>query len=138
MLYKTIVLLFNLLCLENIYSYVYLLDIVKKNFYFTDIILRLAQSSSESELDSRTNPLDGPLIEQDVEVEFAENLLAFQDTVPRYLKNKKAYRQKKKVKKDGELCLIVDSYGICDFSKLVAIILEHKKLKEIIQKNRFN
>jgi len=90
-------------------------DRTEKNFYFADIILRLAQSSSESELDSRTNPLDVPLIEQDFEVEFAENLLAFQDTVPRYLKNKKAYRQKKRVKKDGEFyncCLIVNSYRI--------------------------
>lgn len=79
--------------------------IAEENFYFADIILRLAQSSSESELDSRTNPLDVPLIEQDFEVEFAENLLAFQDTVPRYLKNKKAHRQKKRVKKDGEFYL---------------------------------
>ncbi|XP_012226347.1 tRNA endonuclease ANKZF1 isoform X2 [Linepithema humile] len=68
-----------------------------------DIILRLAQSSSESELDSRTNPLNVPLIEQDFEVDFAENLLAFQDTVPRYLKNKKAHRQKKRVKKDAQI-----------------------------------
>jgi len=50
-------------------------------------------------------PLDIPLIEQIVEVNFSENLQAFQDTVPRYMKNKKANRQKKKVKKDGKVYL---------------------------------
>lgn len=72
------------------------------SFCFIDIILKLAQSSSESELDSKCNSADVALIEQNFEVDFVENLLAFQDTVPRYLKNKKAYRQKKKVKKEGE------------------------------------
>lgn len=43
------------------------------------------------------------LIEQDLEVDFRENLLAFQDTVPRYMKNKKSRRQRKKSKKDGTL-----------------------------------
>jgi len=73
----------------------------KKIFCFTDIIVRLAQSSSESEMDANF-PLDIPLIEQDFEVSFRENLQAFQDTVPRYMKNKKAHRQKKKVKKDSK------------------------------------
>ncbi|XP_020298776.1 ankyrin repeat and zinc finger domain-containing protein 1-like [Pseudomyrmex gracilis] len=67
-----------------------------------DIIVRLAQSSSESELDA-TNTVDITLVEQDHEADFTENLLAFQDTVPRYLKNKKAHRQKKKVKKDPQV-----------------------------------
>lgn len=44
--------------------------------------------------------MDITLVEQDYEANFTENLLAFQDTVPRYLKNKKAHRQKKKAKKD--------------------------------------
>ncbi|OAD54422.1 Ankyrin repeat and zinc finger domain-containing protein 1 [Eufriesea mexicana] len=69
-----------------------------------DIVAKLAQSSSESELDSQIStlniPIDVSLIEQELEVEFHENLLAFQDTVPRYMKNKKARRQKKKAKKD--------------------------------------
>ncbi|XP_036148838.1 ankyrin repeat and zinc finger domain-containing protein 1 isoform X2 [Monomorium pharaonis] len=64
-----------------------------------DIIVRLAQSSSESEMDAHFS-LNFPLTEENFEVSFKENLQAFQDTVPRYLKNKKAYRQKKKVKKD--------------------------------------
>ncbi|XP_033359843.1 ankyrin repeat and zinc finger domain-containing protein 1-like isoform X1 [Bombus vosnesenskii] len=68
-----------------------------------DIIARLARSSSESELDQTGTsniPMDVSLIEQELEIEFNENLLAFQDTVPRYMKNKKARRQKKKTKKD--------------------------------------
>lgn len=47
-------------------------------------------------------PLDVLLTEEDFEVSFRENLQAFQDTVPRYMKNKKAHRQKKKVKKDSK------------------------------------
>ncbi|KAH0947857.1 hypothetical protein HN011_005529 [Eciton burchellii] len=65
-----------------------------------DIILKLAQSSSESELDLKHDSTDICLIEQNFEVDFVENLLAFQDTVPRYLKKKKTCRQKKKVKKE--------------------------------------
>lgn len=75
-----------------------------------DIVAKLAQSSSESELDkveeldNQINtpniPMDVSLIQQELEVEFHENLLAFQDTVPRYMKNKKSRRQKKKTKKD--------------------------------------
>ncbi|XP_072749414.1 tRNA endonuclease ANKZF1 [Anoplolepis gracilipes] len=65
-----------------------------------DIIVRLAQSSSESEMDAQL-PLATSLVEQTVEVDFCENLQAFQDTVPKYMKNKKANRQKKKVKKDA-------------------------------------
>ncbi|XP_076283535.1 tRNA endonuclease ANKZF1 [Lasioglossum baleicum] len=69
-----------------------------------DIVTRLAQSSSESELDGQlgnaTIPADVMLIEQELEVDFRENLLAFQDTVPRYMKNKKSRRQRKKSKKD--------------------------------------
>lgn len=70
-----------------------------------DIVARLAQSSSESELDG-TNcrtvdiPMDISLVQQHLEIEFNEHLLAFQDTVPRYMKNKKTRRQKKKTKKD--------------------------------------
>lgn len=71
--------------------------------FFTEIVAKLAQSSSESEVDENL-PLSVPMIEQDLEIEFNEHLLAFQDTVPRYMKNKKARRQKKKVKKDGECC----------------------------------
>lgn len=70
--------------------------------YFIDIIVRLAQSSSESEIDAQLPP-DAPLIEQVVEVDFSESLQPFQDTVPKYMKNKKANRQKKKVKKDGKI-----------------------------------
>ncbi|XP_015440018.1 PREDICTED: ankyrin repeat and zinc finger domain-containing protein 1-like [Dufourea novaeangliae] len=69
-----------------------------------DIVAKLAQSSSESELDSQLGnpniPLDSCLIEQELEVDFRENLLAFQDTVPRYMKNKKFRRQRKRPKKD--------------------------------------
>jgi hypothetical protein len=73
-----------------------------ENLYFIDIILKLAQSSSESELDLKHDSTDICLIEQNFEVDFVENLLAFQDTVPRYLKKKKTCRQKKKVKKESE------------------------------------
>lgn len=73
----------------------------------SDIVARLAQSSSESELDSQLGSANIPgnvvLIEQELEIEFNEHLLAFQDTVPRYMKNKKARRQRKKPKKDAEL-----------------------------------
>lgn len=69
-----------------------------------DIVAKLAQSSSESELDSQIStvnvPIDVSLIEQELEIEFNEHLLAFQDTVPRYMKNKKSRRQRKKTKKD--------------------------------------
>ena len=52
--------------------------------------------------------MDVSLIEQELEIEFNENLLAFQDTVPRYMKNKKIRRQRKKTKKDGEyLCICI-------------------------------
>lgn len=54
--------------------------------------------------------MDVSLIEQELEVEFHENLLAFQDTVPRYMKNKKARRQKKKSKKEGKLLRSFDDY----------------------------
>ncbi|KYQ48057.1 Ankyrin repeat and zinc finger domain-containing protein 1 [Trachymyrmex zeteki] len=67
-----------------------------------DIIVKLAQSSSESEMDPNF-PMDFPLTEENFEVSFRENLQAFQDTVPRYMKNKKAHRQKKKVKKDTQM-----------------------------------
>lgn len=76
----------------------------RKIFYFTDIIVRLAQSSSESEMDANL-PLNIPLIEENFEVSFRKNLQEFQDTVPRYMKNKKAHRQKKKVKKDSKSLL---------------------------------
>lgn len=66
------------------------------------------------ELDNQINtpnaPMDVSLIQQELEVEFHENLLAFQDTVPRYMKNKKSRRQKKKTKKDGELLLYSFNY----------------------------
>ncbi|XP_014477833.1 PREDICTED: ankyrin repeat and zinc finger domain-containing protein 1-like [Dinoponera quadriceps] len=70
-----------------------------------DIVARLAQSSSsESEVDENL-PLSISIVEQDLEIEFNEHLLAFQDTVPRYMKNKKTRRQKKKkdAKKDAQL-----------------------------------
>lgn len=50
--------------------------------------------------------MDISLIEQKLEIEFNENLLAFQDTVPRYMKNKKIRRQRKKTKKDGDYLYI--------------------------------
>lgn len=66
------------------------------------------------ELDNQINtpniPMDVSLIQQELEVEFHENLLAFQDTVPRYMKNKKSRRQRKKTKKDGELLLYSFNY----------------------------
>nr|XP_033328038.1 ankyrin repeat and zinc finger domain-containing protein 1-like [Megalopta genalis] len=69
-----------------------------------DIVAKLAQSSSESELDGQLGnaniPMDVMLVEQELEVDFREHLLAFQDTVPRYMKNKKSRRQRKKSKKD--------------------------------------
>ncbi|CAL7951191.1 unnamed protein product [Xylocopa violacea] len=65
-----------------------------------DIVAKLAQSSSESEIDTDNIPMNVSLIEQELEVEFHDNLLAFQDTVPRYMKNKKTRRQRKKAKKD--------------------------------------
>lgn len=77
------------------------------DFIVLDIVAKLARSSSESELDSQIGtvgvPMDITLIEQELEIEFNEHLLAFQDTVPRYMKNKKTRRQRKKQKKDGEL-----------------------------------
>lgn len=87
--------------------------IPNRNIYprLLDIVTRLAQSSSESEianhLDTENIPADVTLIEQELEIDFTENLLAFQDTVPRYMKNKKARRQRKKTKKDGELLRFV-------------------------------
>lgn len=83
--------------------YMYVLN-YRTIFYFPDIIVRLAQSSSESEMDANL-PLNIPLIEEDFEVSFRQNLQEFQDTVPRYMKNKKAQRQKKKVKKDSKSLL---------------------------------
>ena len=56
--------------------------------------------------------MDVSLIEQELEIEFNENLLAFQDTVPRYMKNKKIRRQRKKTKKDGEYLYIYVYYVI--------------------------
>lgn len=97
---------------------------MKNNFDFTDIIVRLAQSSSESELDANT--VDITLVEQDHEADFTENLLAFQDTVPRYLKNKKAHRQKKKVKKDRKFIF----YQVFFYEKNM-IYIKIKKLSYI-------
>lgn len=51
-----------------------------------------------------------PLIEHNMEIDFREHLLAFQDTVPRYMKNKKTRKQKKKVKKnhtDGNVLFMI-------------------------------
>ncbi|XP_029036639.2 ankyrin repeat and zinc finger domain-containing protein 1-like [Osmia bicornis bicornis] len=76
-----------------------------------DIVAKLARSSSESELDSQIGtvgvPMDITLVEQELEIEFNEHLLAFQDTVPRYMKNKKTRRQRKKQKKDD--CIMNES-----------------------------
>lgn len=64
----------------------------------------MALTSTESETNENNsctnNQVDMPLIENNMEIDFREHLLAFQDTVPRYMKNKKARKQKKKVKKN--------------------------------------
>ncbi|XP_015111543.1 ankyrin repeat and zinc finger domain-containing protein 1 [Diachasma alloeum] len=60
-----------------------------------DIIARLAMSSSESDADV---PLQ--LFDQICEIDFTEDLLAFEDTAPRHIRQKKIKRQRKKVKKD--------------------------------------
>ncbi|XP_012275018.1 ankyrin repeat and zinc finger domain-containing protein 1 isoform X2 [Orussus abietinus] len=70
-----------------------------------DIVARLAQSSSESELNLNINSMDIELVEEDFQINFEDHLQAFQDSVPRYLKNKKIRRQKKNIRKnrnDGE------------------------------------
>nr|XP_050852138.1 ankyrin repeat and zinc finger domain-containing protein 1-like isoform X1 [Vespula vulgaris] len=69
-----------------------------------DIVIKLALTSAESETSENNsctdNRVDMPLIEHNMEIDFREHLLAFQDTVPRYMKNKKTRKQKKKVKKN--------------------------------------
>lgn len=69
-----------------------------------DIVIKLALTSTESETsennDYTNDQVNMPLVEHNMEIEFREHLLAFQDTVPRYMKNKKARKQKKKVKKN--------------------------------------
>ncbi|XP_035725892.1 ankyrin repeat and zinc finger domain-containing protein 1-like isoform X2 [Vespa mandarinia] len=69
-----------------------------------DIVIKLALTSTESETNENNsctnNQVDMPLIEHNMEIDFRENLLAFQNNVPRYMKNKKARKQKKKVKKN--------------------------------------
>lgn len=66
-----------------------------------DIVVKLALTPEESETENDCNTTEGnmPLIEHNVEIDFREHLMAFQDTVPRYMKNKKTRKQKKKVKK---------------------------------------
>ncbi|KAI4504016.1 hypothetical protein M0802_000487 [Mischocyttarus mexicanus] len=68
-----------------------------------DIVIKLALTSTESETsennDHTNDQMNMSLVEHNMEIEFREHLLAFQDTVPRYMKNKKARKQKKKVKK---------------------------------------
>jgi len=95
--------------LFHLYLYVRL---KRKIYYFTDIIIKLAQSSSESEIDPNFS-MDVPLIEENFEVSFRANLQPFQDTVPRYMKNKKAHRQKKKVKKDSKSHFLIDTVELC-------------------------
>ncbi|XP_043272058.1 ankyrin repeat and zinc finger domain-containing protein 1-like [Venturia canescens] len=72
-----------------------------------DIVAKLAQYSSGSELDYTENvAIDFPLITQDCEVDLNDHLLAFQNTVPRHVKIRNIKRQKRKVKKErveGEL-----------------------------------
>ncbi|XP_033226186.1 ankyrin repeat and zinc finger domain-containing protein 1-like isoform X2 [Belonocnema kinseyi] len=69
-----------------------------------DIVARLARSSSESEYDgqemSADNIINFSLSAEDYEIDFKENLQEFEDTVPRYLKNKKIRPQKRKTKKE--------------------------------------
>lgn len=68
---------------------------------FSDIVARLAQSSSESDSENENSPTgEAPMIEQNFEIDFNEHLQAFQDTVPRYIKCKKGRRQKRKTKKE--------------------------------------
>ncbi|XP_012257096.2 ankyrin repeat and zinc finger domain-containing protein 1-like isoform X2 [Athalia rosae] len=66
-----------------------------------EIVTRLAQSSSESVSDDDSSPAtDIPIIEQNSEIDFNEHLQAFQDTVPKYIKSEKRWRQKRKPKKE--------------------------------------
>ncbi|XP_063972704.1 tRNA endonuclease ANKZF1-like [Diachasmimorpha longicaudata] len=60
-----------------------------------DIIAKLAMSSSESDAD-----VPFQLLDQICEVNFTDDLLAFQDTAPRHIRQKKIKRQRKKVKKE--------------------------------------
>ena len=84
-----------------------------QRIYFSDIVARLARSSSESEYDGQEispgNNLNFFLAEEDFKIDFKENLQEFEDTVPRYLKNKKIRPQKRKTKKErseGKLKII--------------------------------
>lgn len=81
-------------------------------------------------------PLDIPLIEEDFEISFRENLQAFQDTVPRYMKNKKAHRQKKKVKKDSKFLFFLIS-NIYQSFNLSTIIQDLKKIFKLYNKKNF-
>ncbi|XP_043474158.1 ankyrin repeat and zinc finger domain-containing protein 1-like [Leptopilina heterotoma] len=67
-----------------------------------DIVARLARSSSESEYgqENSSNNIDFHMTAEDSKIDFEENLQAFQDTVPRYLKNKKMRQQKRKTRKE--------------------------------------
>ncbi|KAL2735278.1 ankyrin repeat and zinc finger domain-containing protein 1-like isoform X1 [Vespula squamosa] len=65
-----------------------------------DIVIKLAESETSENNSCTNNRVDMPLIEHNMEIDFREHLLAFQDTVPRYMKNKKTRKQKKKVKKN--------------------------------------
>ncbi|XP_011152539.1 ankyrin repeat and zinc finger domain-containing protein 1 [Harpegnathos saltator] len=113
-----------------------------------EIVTRLAQSSSGSEVDENL-PLSVSIIEQDLEIEFNEHLLAFQDTVPRYMKNKKARRQKKKVKKDAQIIneVLLDAkiklWNACKLgdndllsSTIDDLLDEVKKCEELMEQNK--
>ncbi|XP_051174741.1 ankyrin repeat and zinc finger domain-containing protein 1-like [Leptopilina boulardi] len=68
-----------------------------------DIVARLARSSSESDYgcqENSSNNINFHLTAEDLKIDFEENLQAFQDTVPRYLKNKKMRQQKRKTRKE--------------------------------------
>lgn len=74
------------------------------DFSFSDIVARLAESSSESEFDkidgSMKVPYEHLVIEENITVNFQDDLQAFQNTAPRSMRNKKTNRKKRKERKD--------------------------------------
>lgn len=85
-----------------------------QSLIFPDIVARLARSSSESEYgqENSSNNIDFHMTAEDSKIDFEENLQAFQDTVPRYLKNKKMRQQKRKTRKER-------SEGISNFKNRI-------------------
>lgn len=92
------------------YGYIYIVYLyvvkwmVAENYYFTDIITESGHHSSGSGLDeSEGTALSNILlIAEDVQIDLKDNLLAFENTTPRYMKNKRLRRQKKKEKKNSK------------------------------------